>query len=148
MNKLPTAKRVAILRTLTEGCSLRSTSRMVGLSINTVVKMLIDAGKAGARYQHEVMVNLPCRKLQLDEIWGFIYAKNKNLPEEMVGQLGKGSIWTWIAIDAETKLVPTWLVGLRDTDYAKAFVAELAGRIANRVQVTSDGLKVYLEAME
>jgi IS1 family transposase len=148
MNKLPVARRVAILKSLTEGCSLRATARIVGVSINTVVKMLIDAGKACAEYQHEVMRNLPCQRLQLDEIWGFIYAKDKNVPKEMAGQVGVGSIWTWIAIDADTKLIPTWLVGLRDGDYAREFVADLSKRLANRVQVTTDGLKVYLEAME
>jgi IS1 family transposase/lambda repressor-like predicted transcriptional regulator len=148
MNKLPLAKRVAILRALTEGCSLRSTSRMAGASINTVTKLLIDAGKACARYQHEVMRKLDCRRLQLDEIWGFVYAKDKNVPAEMEGQFGVGSVWTWVAIDADTKLIPSWLVGLRDGDHARAFVDDLAGRLANRVQITTDGLKAYLLAVD
>src|SRR5689334_18403124 len=135
MNRLPIPRRVAILKALTEGCSMRGTARMVGVSINTVVKMLIDAGKACARYQHEVMRNLPCKRLQLDEIWSFVYAKEKNVPAGMAGQIGVGSIWTWIAIDAETKLIPTWLVGLRDGEYARAFVMDLAARLANRVQI-------------
>src|SRR5438067_2427630 len=125
MNKLPVARRVAILKALTEGCSLRAASRMVGVSINTVTKLLIDAGKACHRFQHEAMRHLSCRKLQLDEIWSFVYAKDKNVPAEMTGQIGVGSIWTWIAIDAETKLIPSWLVGLRDGDYAKSFVMDL-----------------------
>jgi IS1 family transposase len=148
MNKLPVARRVAILKALTEGCSLRSTARMVGVSINTVVKMLIDAGKACAKYQHEVMTNLTCSKLQLDEIWSFVYAKDKNIPAAMAGQTGVGSIWTWIAIDAETKLIPSWLVGGRDAGYAKAFVVDLAGRLAHRVQITSDGHAAYLQAVD
>src|SRR5437868_6362890 len=114
MNRLAVADRVAILRALTEGCSLRSTSRMVGVSINTVTKLLIDAGRVCARFQHEAMRNLTCRRLQLDEIWGFVYAKERNIPPEMAGIPGIGSIWTWVAIDADTKLIPSWLVGLRD----------------------------------
>jgi IS1 family transposase len=148
MNKLSTERRVAILRALTEGCSLRSTSRMVGVSFNTVVKLLIDAGRACARFQHDAMRNLTCKRLQLDEIWGFVYAKEKNVPDAMRGEVGVGSIWTWVAIDAETKLIPSWLVGLRDGDYARAFVADLASRLAARVQVTTDGLRAYVDAME
>src|SRR6478672_9495438 len=103
MNRLPLPRRVAILRALTEGCSLRSTSRMVGVSINTVTKLLIDAGKVCAQYQHNVMRTLPCKRLQLDEIWGFIYAKDKNVRPDMENIPGVGSVWTWVAIDAETK---------------------------------------------
>jgi IS1 family transposase/lambda repressor-like predicted transcriptional regulator len=148
MNRLPIAKRVTILRALTEGCSLRSISRMAGVSINTVTKLLIDAGRSCARYQHDAMRNLPCKRLQLDEIWAFGYAKDKNLSDELRGQPGLGSIWTWVAIDADTKLIPSWLVGLRDGDHAKAFVTDLASRLSNRVQITTDGLKAYLEAIE
>lgn len=148
MNKLPIAKRVSILRGLTEGCSLRSISRMVGVSINTVTKMLVDAGRACAAYQHATMRGLQCKRLQLDEIWGFVYAKQANVPEGMEGEVGIGSIWTWVAIDDQTKLIPSWLVGLRDGEYARDFVCDLSRRLANRVQITSDGLKVYLEAME
>lgn len=148
MNRLPTERRVAILRALTEGCSLRSTSRMAGVSINTVTKLLIDAGRACAVFQHNAMRNLPCRRLQLDEIWGFVYAKDANIPEGMENTPGIGSVWTWIAIDAETKLVPSWLVGLRDGEHARVFVDDLAGRLAGRVQVTSDGLRAYAEAID
>lgn len=148
MNKLAISDRVAILRALTEGCSLRSTSRMVGVSINTVTKLLVDAGKACSAYQDKAMQNLSCKRLQLDEIWGFVYAKEKNVPVEMKGQLGVGSVWTWIAIDAETKIVPSWLVGLRDGGYAKEFVCDLASRLTSRVQITTDGLKAYVDAME
>lgn len=148
MNKLPVPKRVAILRALTEGCSLRSTSRMVGVSINTVTKLLIDAGRACAEYQHTAMRNLPCKRLQLDEIWSFVAVKDKNIPDERKDEPGIGSIWTWTAICAETKLVPSWLVGLRDGDHAKEFVCDLASRLACRVQVTSDGLKAYIDAVE
>ena len=148
MNKLLTERRIAILRALTEGCSLRSTSRMVGVSINTVTKLLIDAGRACAMFQHEAMRNLTCQRLQLDEIWGFVYAKDKNIPPEMADVPGVGSIWTWVAIDHHTKIVPSWLVGLRDGDHARVFVDDLAGRLAHRVQITSDGLRAYLDAID
>jgi IS1 family transposase len=118
------------------------------VSINTVTKLLIDAGKACASYQHEKMRNLPCRRLQLDEIWNFVYAKEKHVPEAHKGEMGYGDVWTWTAIDAETKLVPCWLVGWRDLCHATAFVQDLAIRLANRVQITTDGLKAYVEAVE
>lgn len=148
MNRLSTEDRVRILRSLCEGCSLRSTSRMVGVSINTVTKLLVEAGKACAKYQHDVMKNLPCKSLQLDEIWGFVYAKEKNVPTLKKPQPGAGSIWTWVAICSTTKIVPSWLVGLRDGEHASAFVKDLAGRLKNRVQITTDGLKSYVQAME
>jgi IS1 family transposase len=148
MNKLPLEKRVAILSALVEGNSLRSTSRMVGVSINTVTKMLVDAGNVCAKYQREVMKNLSCRRLQIDEIWSFCAMKQKNIPAERRDEFGIGDVWTWVAIDAETKLVPCWLVGLRDSCHAVDFVKDLATRLANRVQVTSDGLRTYIEAME
>ncbi len=127
---------------------MRSTSRMVGVSINTVTKLLVDAGRACAEYQHDAFRNLACQRLQLDEIWSFVYAKAKNVPPEMEGVAGIGSVWTWTAIDADTKLIPSWLVGLRDLEHAKAFVGDLAGRLANRVQITTDGLKAYVDAIE
>jgi IS1 family transposase len=148
MNKLPVSSRVAILKALTEGCSLRSTARMTGAAYMSVVKLLVDAGKACAEYQHNVMRNLTCKRLELDEIWSFVAMKDKNIPPELEGTAGIGSIWTWTAICAETKLVPSWLVGLRDGEHAKAFVCDLAGRMASRVQITTDGLKAYVEAME
>lgn len=148
MNRLPIATRVAILRALTEGCSLRSTSRMVGVSISTVTKPLVDAGRACAEYQHDALRDLPGKRLQLDEIWAFVGVKDWNIPAERAGEEGIGSIWTWVAIDAESKLIPSWLVGLRDGDHARAFVCDLAGRLANRVQITTDGLRAYVDAME
>jgi IS1 family transposase len=148
MNKLAITDRVAILKAITEGCSLRSTSRMTGVAFNTVVKLLLDAGEACEKYQHEVMRNLSCRKLQLDEVWSFVAAKEKNVSTMKNPTDGAGSIWTWSAIDAESKLVPCWLVGLRDGEHARAFVSDLASRLAHRVQITTDGLKAYLEAME
>jgi hypothetical protein len=148
MNKLTTEKRVAILSALVEGNSLRSTSRMVGVSINTVTKLLIDAGQARAKFQDEAMRNLTCRRLQLDEIWSFCQMKEKNVPDNRKDEFGVGDVYTWVAIDADTKLVPGFLVGERDGEWAKAFVVDLSKRLANRVQVTSDGHKAYLEAVE
>src|SRR6185437_13358516 len=141
MNKLAISDRVSILRCICEGNSLRSTARINGVSFNTVVKLLIDAGTACAKYQHDVMRNLQCRKLQLDEVWSFVAAKERNVAKMKCPTQGAGSVWTWVAIDAETKLIPTWLVGLRDGEYAKTFVCDLAGRLAHRVQITTDGLR-------
>lgn len=121
---------------------------MVGVSINTVTKLLIDAGLACARFQHDTMRNLTCRRLQLDEIWGFVYCKDRNAETVKSPQPGMGSIWTWVAIDAETKLIPSWLVGLRDGEHAREFVCDLAERLTNRVQITTDGLRAYIDAME
>lgn len=148
MNRLPTEDRVRILRSLCEGCSLRSTSRMVGVSINTVTKLLIEAGCACSRYQRDTMLNLPCKSLQLDEIWGFVYAKEKNVPTLKKPQSGAGSIWTWVALCSTTKVVPCWLVGPRDGPAASRFVCDLATRLRNRVQITTDGLRAYVQAME
>jgi IS1 family transposase/lambda repressor-like predicted transcriptional regulator len=148
MNQLPLHRRVQILSALVEGSSLRSTSRMARVSINTVTKLLIDAGEACARYQHDVMRNLTCKRLQLDEIWSFCYAKEKNVPDELRGQPGYGDVWTFVAIDAETKIVPSWLVGLRDGCFATTFVQDLASRLTHRVQITTDGHRMYLDAME
>lgn len=121
---------------------------MVGVSINTVTKLLVDVGHACARYQHDVMRNLPCQRFELDEIWSFCSMKEKNIPEERKDEWGIGDVWTWVAIDAETKLVPCFLVGLRDAEHATHFVKDLADRLTNRVQLTTDGLRVYLTAVE
>ncbi len=121
---------------------------MVGVSLNTVTKLLIDAGRACAGYQHRVMRNLPCKRLQLDEIWGFVYAKDRNIPERLQGRSGVGSVWTWVALCADTKLIPSWLVGLRDGEHARVFVDDLAGRLGGRVQLTSDGLRAYVDAVD
>jgi IS1 family transposase len=148
MNKLTTEKRCAVVRALTEGCSIRATVRMTGVAKNTVVKLLADLGTACADYQDRTLRNLPCKRLQLDEIWSFVYAKAKNVPADKVGEFGVGDVWTWTAIDAESKLIPSWLIGTRDGDAAKTFVNDLAGRLANRVQITSDGHSAYLQAVE
>ena len=148
MNKLPIEKRVAVITALVEGCSMRSTARMVKVSINTVTKLLIEVGTACAQYQDMKLRNLQCRRLQCDEIWSFCAMKQKNVPAEREGEYGIGDVYTWTAIDADTKIVPCWLVGLRDGDHARAFVSDLAGRLAHRVQLTTDGYRAYLDAVE
>jgi len=148
MNRLPIEKRVQIIGCLTEGMSLRAASRLCDVSINTVTKLLVDVGTACDLYQNEKLRNLPCKRLQLDEIWSFVRMKEKNVPPMRRGEFGRGDVYTWVAIDAESKLVPSWLVGRRDAEYAKVFVADLAGRLANRVQLTTDGHKPYLQAVE
>lgn len=148
MNMLSMKKRTAIVSALVEGNSLLSTSRMVGVSINTVTKLLIDVGRACNAYQSRVMRNLSCRRLQIDEIWAFCYAKKMNVPAEKQGQFGYGDVWIFVAIDAEAKLVPHWLHGERTLCDAVSFVKEVAARLTGRVQVTTDGHRMYLEAME
>jgi len=148
MNKLSTEKRAQIISCLVEGNSIRSTVRITGAAKNTVVKLLVDLGRACAEYQNKHLVNLPCKRIQVDEIWSFCYAKAKNVPIEKRGQFGYGDIWTWAAICADTKLVASYLVGNRDAETADIFIADLKSRLANRIQLTSDGLKLYLEAVE
>lgn len=121
---------------------------MTGVAINTVVKLLTELGSVCLDYQDATMRNLTCQRLQCDEIWSFVYAKAKNVPEEHKGEFGYGDVWTWTAIDAETKLVPCWHVGGRDGRDAWDFIANLRSRLANRVQLTTDGHKAYLEAVE
>jgi IS1 family transposase len=148
MNKLDVPKRAEVLRCLVEGNSIHSTARITGAARNTVTKLLVDAGRVCSEYQDRVLRNLPCKRLQLDEIWAFCYAKQKNVPTAKAAPEGAGDIWTWTAICADTKLAPSWLVGNRDGEAAKAFVADLAGRLRGRVQITTDGHKPYLEAVE
>lgn len=148
MNKLTQAKRVQIISALVEGNSVRSTCRMTGAAKGTVLKLLVDLGKACAAYQDRTLRNLTCKKIQCDEIWSFCYAKEKNVPEELKGKLGVGDVWTWTAIDADTKLIVSYLVGERSGVYAGKFIDDLASRLAHRVQLTTDGLRTYLTAVE
>ncbi len=148
MNKLNTERRVAVISALVEGCSIRSTVRMTGVAKNTVLKLLVDAGEACARYQHDTIRNLASRRIQCDEIWSFCLMKQKNVPAERQGTLGLGDVWTWTGMCPDTKLIASWLVGARDAEHANAFIADLAGRLGHRVQLTTDGLKLYLEAVE
>lgn len=148
MNRMPLAKRAQILGFLVEGMSLRAASRLADCSINTVTKLLVDVGMACAEYQDAKLRNLTSRRIQCDEIWSFVGAKQKNVPAERRGEFGVGDVWTWTAIDADTKLVASWMVGTRDGDAARAFMGDLASRLAHRVQLTTDGHKVYLDAVE
>ena len=148
MNKLTREKRVQIVKALVEGNSVRATCRMTDTAKGTVLKLLAEIGAACADYQDQAFRNLPCKRIQCDEIWSFCYAKDKNLPKELRGQAGFGSVWTWVAIDADTKLVPSWLVGSRNVETATRFINDLASRLANRVQLSTDGLRTYLNAIE
>jgi len=148
MNKLSRQKRTQIVAALVEGNSIRSTVRMTGASKNTVVKLLADLGSACADYHNKVVRDLTCKRIQCDEIWSFCYAKEKNVPEDKKGVFGYGDIWTWTAIDPDSKLIASWYIGLRNAEHASVFMNDLAGRLSNKVQLTTDGLKVYLEAAE
>ena len=148
MNRLTVEKRAQIISALVEGNSLRSVVRMTGAAMNTVLKLLADVGAACAEYQDRTLRNLPCKRIQCDEIWQFCYAKEKNLPEELRGKFGFGDVWTWVALCADTKLVPCWRIGGRNAWHAQHFMHDLASRLANRVQLTTDGHRVYLDAVE
>jgi IS1 family transposase len=147
-NVLSNADRTAVVSALVEGCSIRATARMTGVARNTVTKLLLDLAKVCAAYSNDKLVDLPCKRLQIDEIWEFCYAKEKNVPAGKKGTFGYGDVWTFVAIDADTKLVPSWLVGMRDTGSATELMQDLAGRLVSRVQITTDGLKAYLSAVE
>lgn len=148
MNKLSLEKQTQVIRTLVEGNSIRATCRITGTAKGTVTRLFVSVGTACTRYQDAHLQNLQSKNLQCDEIWSFCYAKQKNVPEEKQGRFGYGDVWTWIAIDADTKLVPCWLVGLRDAGYAFEFMRNLRSRLANRVQLTTDGHRVYFNAVE
>jgi IS1 family transposase len=148
MNKLPIETRTQILSMLCEGSSMRSISRVCDVSINTVSKLLVDAGTACAAFHDDKVRGLKSRRVQVDEIWSFTAAKQKNVSGMKKPVAGAGDTWTWTALDADSKLIVSWLVGGRDSDYAIAFMDDLRDRLANRVQLTSDGHRAYLEAVE
>jgi IS1 family transposase len=148
MNKLTKEKRTQVVAALVEGSSINSTVRMTGISKPTILKLLADLGTACAGYQDRTIRNLTCKRIQCDEIWSFCFAKDKNLSEEMKGKFGFGSVWTWTALDADSKLMMSYLVGERSTPYAVKFISDLASRLAHRVQVTTDGHKPYLQAID
>jgi IS1 family transposase len=148
MNKLTRENRARIVHLLCEGSSIRAITRLTGASKNTVIKLVIDAGKAASWYQDRVFRNLGCRRVQVDEVWNFVYAKQKNVVTAKTAPADAGDVWTWTAIDADTKLMPSWFVGGRDSDSAIIFMDDLRSRLANRVQLTSDGHRSYLEAVE
>jgi IS1 family transposase len=147
MNRLSLKDRAQIIGLLVEGNSLRSITRITGKSINTVTKLVVDVGYAASIYQHEVMRNLPCKLIQCDEIWSFCYAKERNVAPGNKN-LGHGDVWTWTAICADTKLVPSFFVGNHSAEDAQLFIRDLESRLANRVQLTTDGLQTYLSAVQ
>jgi IS1 family transposase len=148
MNKLPSAKRAQILSMLCEGSSMQSTARVCDVSFNAIVKLLADAGKACEAFHDKTVRGVRSKRVQCDEIWSFIYAKQRNVAEAKSAPAGAGDIWTWTALDADNKLIIGYAVGGRDAEYANAFMQDVADRLANRVQMTTDGHKAYLEAVE
>lgn len=148
-NVLSRSDRAAVVAALVEGCSIRSTSRMIGVARNTVSKLLLDLAGVCARYQDETLRDLPCNRFQIDEAWSFVYSKQKNVPADRQGEFGVGDVWTFAAIDDETKLVPSWLVASRDAESATELMQDLADRCAQeRIQITTDGHSMYLSAVE
>ena len=148
MNKLPLQTRKLIIRCLVEGQSIRATARTVEVSKNTVAKLLIDAGAACQAYHDTHVRELNSRRVQCDEIWSFCYAKQKNVASAKAAPADAGDVWTWTAIDADSKLAVSWLAGGRDAGYAAEFMNDVAERLSNRVQLTTDGHRAYLEAVE
>lgn len=147
MNRMPLVKRARILGLLVEGMSLRATARIADCSLNTVARLLAEVGEACSKYQDAHLRNLMCKRLQLDEIWSFVAMKDKQVPADLKGTPGIGDTWTWTAIDADSKLVVSWMVGNRSALAANLFVKDLASRLKNRVQITTDGLAVYVDAI-
>jgi IS1 family transposase len=147
MNRLSTEKRAAILGMLVEGNSLRATTRMAGCSINTVSKLLTDIGAACAEHQDRTLRDLPCKTVEADEIWSFVYSKQRNVPEDLKGQFGVGDVWTWTALCADTKLIASWYVGNRAQEDTEAFMHDLKSRLRGRIQLTTDGLSAYPNAV-
>jgi len=147
MNRLSTEERVRVVRCLVDGCSMRATARIVGVARNTINKLLIELGVASSKFQDATLRGLACKRVQVDEAWAFCYCKQKNVTDEIAERQIAGDIWTWAAIDADTKLVPCWTLGKRDAETAEIFVSDLASRLADRVQLTSDGLGAYLTAV-
>ncbi|MBA2633834.1 MAG: DDE-type integrase/transposase/recombinase [Chloroflexi bacterium] len=148
MNRLSRAERAQVIRALVEGNSIRSINRMTGFAQNTIMKLLVDIGDAASEYQDRTLRNLTSTRIECDEIWAFVHAKARNVPEQHAGEFGYGDVWTWMAIDPDSKLIPTWLVATRDEFAAHQFIADLGSRLANRVQITTDGHRPYLAAIE
>jgi IS1 family transposase len=148
MNKLPASQRAQILHQLVEGASLRSISRIADVSINTVTKLLVDAGTVAAAYHDQNVRGLQTKRLQCDEIWSFCYAKQKNVAEAKAAPVGAGDVWTWTALDAESKMMVSWTVGHRDAESAYLLMEDVQARVKTRMQLTTDGHASYLSAVE
>ena len=146
MNKLSIEKRAQIIGLLVEGNSLRASSRLAKVSINTVTKLLVEVGKACAKFHNDTVIDVKSNKIQCDEIWSFVYSKQKNIPQGMEDYAG--DVWTWTALDADSKLIISWCVGQRDAIAANDFMNDVAARLSNRVQLTTDGNRAYLNAVE
>lgn len=147
MNRLTAERRAQIIHALVEGASVNATQRQMGASKVTILKLLADVGAVCLDYQRATLVNLPCERIQVDEIWSFVGCKERHVPRDEKGR-GRGDVWIWVAVDADTKLVPCWHLGARDADAAGYFMEDLASRLAARVQLTTDGHKAYLSAVE
>jgi IS1 family transposase len=147
MNKLSMEERVTVVRCLVDGNSMRATSRIAGVARNTIDKLLVELGAACSEFQDRTLRNLTCKRIQVDEIWSFCYCKEKQVTSAIADARFAGDVWTWAAIDADTKLIPCWTLGKRDPETAHVFVSDMASRLADRVQLTSDGLATYLNAI-
>ena len=149
MNRLTSEQRAKVISRLIEGNSVRSTVRITGVAKKTVMRLVFEVGTFCAEYQNRVFQNLKCERMQVDECWSFVFAKQKNVTPDIASKNpGAGDAWLWAAIDADTKLVPCWLIGKRDPESARDFIEDLAGRLSNRIQLTSDGLKLYIKAVD
>jgi IS1 family transposase len=148
MNYLTNVQRTQVIKQICEGSSIRTTVRLTGVAKNSIVKLLREIGAVCAQFHDKTLRNLPCKRIQCDEIWSFCYAKDKNVPQERRGTFGFADLWTWTAIDPDTKLIASWAVGRRDAGTAYEFMNDLAGRLTNRVQLTTDGNRAYLQAVE
>ena len=148
MNHLTKDKQTQVIKCLCEGLGIRATVRMTGVAKNTIVKLLAEVATVCSEYQDKTLRNLTCKRIQCDEIWSFCYAKDKNVPHDKRSRFGFGDVWTWTALDADSKLIVSWRVGDRDAGTATDFTKDLASRLASRVQLTTDGHRVYLEAVE
>jgi IS1 family transposase len=148
MNRLPLEMRVQVLSALVEGVSIRATARMTGVSKTTILKLLADVGWACDAFHDRVMRNLHCGRIECDEIWAFCGKKQAQVPKEMRGELGVGDVWTYVALDADTKLVPSWILGKRTPFYTHAFMYDLASRLKSRPQITTDGMPFYVAAVD
>jgi IS1 family transposase len=149
MNQLSSEKRAQIVAALVEGNSIRATVRMTGASKNTIAKLLIELGAACSDYLNKTLVDLPCKRIQCDEIWSFVGCKEKNVTIEKIERDGMvGDVWTWVAMDADSKLICSWMVGDRSAKTAVPFMQDLSSRLSSRVQLTTDGHRVYLNAVD
>jgi IS1 family transposase len=148
MNRLSVERRAQVIRCLVDGNSVRATVRITDVSKPTILKLLADVGAVCSAYQYEHLHGLTCRRIQCDEAWSFVYSKAKNVPEKHRGEWGFGDVWLWTAICADCKLIPAWHLGTRDADAAWVFMRDLANRLTNRVQLTTDGHRAYLDAVD